>query len=527
MEQQEINPKIEGDIIFSKKTFINISKEKLLDNYEIINELAKNINYTIYKVKNKKTNEEYACKRMPKKQKEMDIGLIPEIKILYHCDYPNIINLYEIYEESDYIYLIFEFCKGGELDDRIIKNIEEENLYSEKEAAKIFKKIIQAIAYLHSNGICHRNLKPDNILFLSEKIDSDIKIINFSLSTIFSVGKYKNDKKLEIEEEKENKTRMNKLIGNAYFISPEMLNGNYNEKCDIWSAGIILYFLLSGEPPFNGMNDEEIYSKIKEMKFTFPEQQWNNISIDAKDLIKKMICNENERLSAIEVLEHDWIKNCAPNSKGTLSNINIQYFKKYKNMHKIKRAIYTFIALRLSDEETKYLKRLFQFFDVDNDGRITLNEMKDAFIRLNIKNYENEIENIFNSIDTDKNGIIDYTEFLSASINGNLSIISKKTLKNTFLLLDKDNSGKISKKNLLNVLKLDNLNEKIVDNYIKKYDINKDGEIDYNEFLEMMDNYWNKDEKNENKEEKNDNKEEKNNNKEEINDNKEEKNDNI
>ena len=195
MEQQEINTKKGSDIIFSKKTFINISKEKLLDNYEIINEFEKNINYTIYKVKNKKTNEENACKRIPKKQKEMDITLIPEIKILCHCDYPNIINLYEIYEESDYIYLIFEFCKGGELDDRIIKNIEEENLYSEKEAAKIFKKIIQAIAYLHSNGICHRNLKPDNILFLSEKIDSDIKIINFSLSTIYSVGKYKNDKK--------------------------------------------------------------------------------------------------------------------------------------------------------------------------------------------------------------------------------------------------------------------------------------------------------------------------------------------
>ena len=509
MEQQEINTEKGNDIIFSKKTFINISKEKLLDNYELIKQIEKNINYTIYKVKNKKTNEENACKRIPKKnQKDNEIDNNQEIKILYHCDYPNIIKLYEIYEDSDFFYLIFEMCEGGELDDRIIKKIEEEKIYSEKEAAKIFKKIIQAIAYLHSNGICHRNLKPDNILFLSEKNDSDIKLINFSLSKIYSFGKYKNDKNLEIEEEKENKTRMNKLVGNAYFISPEMINGNYNEKCDIWSAGIILYFLLSGEPPFNGMNNEEVYSKIKEIKFNFPDKEWNNISNEAKDLIKKMICNENERLSAVQVLEHDWIKHCAPNSNGLLTNINIQCFKIYKNIHKIKRAIYTFIALRLNDEETKNLKKLFKLFDIDHDGRITLNEMKNAFIKLNVKDYENEIENIFNSIDTDKNGIIDYTEFLSASINGNNEIISKKTLKDTFKLLDRDNSGKISKNNMIKVLKLENLNEKIVDNYIKKYDINKDGEIDYNEFLDMMENYLNKEEKKDNKEEEKDNKKE-------------------
>ena len=357
MEQQEINTE---NIIFNKKTFINISKEKLLDNYDVINEIEKNVNYTIYKVKNKKTNEENACKRLSKKLYSDNKDLIPEIKILYHCDYPNIINLYEIYEDSNYFYLILELCKGGELDDRIIKKIEQDNLFSEKEAVKIFKKIIQAIAYLHSNGICHRNLKPDNILFLSEENDSDLKLINFNLSTIFSYGKYKNDKNLELKEEKENKTRMNKLLGNAYFISPEMINGNYNEKCDIWSAGIILYFLLSGEPPFNGMNDEEIFSKVKLMKFSFPEKEWNNISNEAKDLIKKMICNENERLNANEILEHDWIKKCAPNSKGLLNNINIQCFKRYKNMHKIKRAIYTFIALRLSDDDTKNLKKFLK-----------------------------------------------------------------------------------------------------------------------------------------------------------------------
>jgi calcium-dependent protein kinase len=157
-------------------------------------------------------------------------------------------------------------------------------------------------------------------------------------------------------------------------------------------------------------------------------------------------------------------------------------------MHKIKKAIYSFIASRLTEEETKNLKNIFENIDVDHDGKISFIEMKNAIKKLNIPNTENEIESIFKSIDTDNNGNIDYTEFLSASLSDK-QIMNKKTLLETFNMFDKDKSGKISKKNIVSVLHLNN--EKIAENYIKKYDLDKDGEINYQEFLEMMEKFGN------------------------------------
>ena len=100
---------------------------------------------------------------------------------------------------------------------------------------------------------------------------------------------------------------MNTKVGTAYYVSPEILEGNYNEKCDIWSAGVILYILLSGIPPFNGESDNEIYKKISKREFNFPDKEWKNISENAKDLIRKMLCDENKRLNAKNVLEHPWL----------------------------------------------------------------------------------------------------------------------------------------------------------------------------------------------------------------------------
>ena len=210
-------------------------------------------------------------------------------------DHPNILKLYEFFEDDKNMYLITEICKGGELFDRII----EEEFFSEKVAANIFKQMLQPINYCHKRGIAHRDLKPENFLFDTKDPNSDLKVIDFGLSKIvrannamdpvLSGGKEAGKKDLD---------RMNTRAGTPNYISPEVLAGNYGVECDMWSAGCILYILLCGYPPFYGDDDMEILQMVQKGKFDFDGEEWDDISKEAKDLIKKLICKPEKRLTA-------------------------------------------------------------------------------------------------------------------------------------------------------------------------------------------------------------------------------------
>ena len=384
---------------------------------------------------------------------------------MIQMDHPNIIKLYEVYEDNRYIYLIMEECSGGELFDRIIDRINNKNMFTEKEAAQIFKQMMSAMCYCHGQGICHRDLKPENLLFLNASEDAPLKVIDFGLSRIFN----KTDNKMTTK------------VGTAYYVSPEVLSGDYDEKCDIWSSGVILYILLTGDPPFNGANDNEIYRKIQAKKFSFPSPQWDKISSDVKDLIKHMLCDPKERFTAAQVLNHTWVKNLAPNAEEILLNLNTEGLKRYKNTNKLQKAVLTFIASRLRDDEIKVLRDIFSALDMNQDGTLTVDEIKSGVAQL--KDVKINVDDIFASVDTDGSGVINYTEFIAATIDQKV-YLKEERLYEAFKAFDKDSSGKISTEEIRNVMKSDDASK--IEELIKTFDTNGDGEIDYNEFISMM-----------------------------------------
>ena len=457
-------------IIFNKENFVGKKQGLLTDYYEIIKKLGKGSYGKVYEVKNKTTGEIRACKQLSKSNLSNLKKFEKEIELLIKTDHPNIIKLYEVFEDDRFIYLIMEKCNGGELFDRIIIHIQSNKMYTEKDAAKIFQQLISAIVYCHDNGIVHRDLKPENLLYINEgdEINNPIKVIDFGLSRNFDP-----------------KSKMNTKVGTAYYVAPEVLEGNYTEKCDVWSAGVILYILLSGEPPFNGANDREIYKAISKMIYQFPYNKWKNISKNAIDLIEKCLVPEDKRISAKEVLEHPWFKKI-DNEENADIQIDLPSFKDYVNSCKLKKMTLTYIASRLNENDVSNLREIFTSFDKNKDGHISLEELKNGLEKLNGKEIDNqEIEKIFLSLDTDKNGQIGYTEFLASIINER-TYLNEERLYEAFVNLDKNGSGKISKDEIKTVIMKNNANDNCVEKIIEKVDKNGDGVIDYNEFLDMM-----------------------------------------
>ena len=458
------------NIIFSKENLITSIKDKISTKYEIKKILGKGAYGKVYQVKNKITQQINACKQISKKDISNIEKLANEISILKKVDHPNIIKLYEIFEDEKNIYLIMEKCNGGELFDKITHHIRKKEMFKEKEAAYIFFQIISSLYYLHSNGISHRDLKPENLLYYykGNDIKNPIKLIDFDLSIFFNQNK--NEK-------------MKKKVGTSYYVSPEVLNGEYNEKCDIWSAGVILYILLSGQPPFNGSNDKKIYKKIMKLDYNFNKDIWKNISFDAIDLIKKCICFEKERLSAKEILSHKWFNIIYEDfyslKSDSMLSFNFDNLIKYSQYNSFKKIILNIIIYRLNDDVIKDLKNIFFICDFDHDGIISKDDFKNGLKKLNINN-EN-IENIFSLIDSDKDGFINYTEFLCSLINEKLYLEDKRILE-AFLIFETNEKGKLPNNEIEKILNNDN--EIMINDIIVKID--KDCEINFCDFYKLM-----------------------------------------
>ena len=452
--------------MINKSHFIGEHIDKVEKSYEFIKELGKGSYGQVFRCQNKINGNVYACKKMSKKKIKNKDQFKTEINLLRATDHPNIIKLYEIYEDNKYIYLIMEECSGGEFFDSLAKRAKEKKMYTEKECAKIFKQILEAVNYLHAHGVCHRDLKPENILFSNVADDSCLKLIDFGLSKVIE-----GDKNLK------------GAVGTTFYMAPEVITGNYNEKCDIWACGVILYIMLCGKPPFYSQNEEELKKNICSMKYTFDYPEFKKVSQDAIDLIKKILVPPEKRLSAAEILQTPWIKENAPHATGENLKQNWEHIEKYSKLNLVQKSIINFTAFHLTSKETKEFVELFKSLDENSDGVLSIEEIKKGVEQSKFGAKGDNIVKIFEEMDIDKNGLINYTEFISALMD--YDKIKENQILACFNSYDTDESGKISFKEFCDMIKPQSEEEKkeLKDLY-DEFDTDGDGEISLKEFKE-------------------------------------------
>ena len=374
-----------------------------------------------------------------------------EVEIMMRLNHPSILRLFDYFEERKVVYLVLELCSGGELFDKIV----EKKFYNEEEARHIFKQIIKAIYYCHLNGVCHRDLKPENFIMLSKTDPYLLKVIDFGLSRTFSNANTtqtclpfdsKAPKEIELNKpintRRQTKAILKTKAGTPFYIAPEVLTGNYTEKCDVWSCGVILYILFCGYPPFYGENNKEILEAVKSGKLDFSSTEWNDKSKMSIDLVKKMIVGQDSRLFADEVLKHPWMQPKTVNIDTQKLKEVFHNMKRFAKMSNLKKVILYFIAHNLYEEDLTFLHEFFYIFDPLDQGSINESSFRDT-VKEKLGVDEKVSNALFRALDIFDSKSLGYTVFIAAALKLELLICDKR-LNVFFQICDIDRNEGLS-----------------------------------------------------------------------------------
>ena len=404
--------------------------------------LGEGITGSVRLITHKKTGIQLAVKRLDLVRVADDIHLdrlLDEIKIMCALDHPNIVCLEEVYEGDSELYLTQELCKGGDLFDRLDE--QPDYHYSEAECARLVKQISSAVAYLHSKGVIHRDLKLENFLFQDERNDSELKMIDFGLSKHFQEG--------DIQTEK---------VGTPYSVAPEIIKGSkgYDEKCDVWSIGVICYLLLCGETPFGGDSIEDNLSQVRKNitsgNVPFDPDLWGNVSEEAIDFVKSLlVLDPEQRPSALEAQNHPWVQKMWRRRKSldhqdtTLDPKVVSGLVSFKSLSTTKRFLCEVLSFTLQPEQITGLHEEFEKMDVDGTGEISLSKFKDALLAQSGQHSlgEDEIEEMFSGLklrNTDAS--IQWHEFLATCLSQ--CHIDDRNIRLAFERLDTERKGFIT-----------------------------------------------------------------------------------
>lgn len=394
------------------------------------------------------------------------------IELLLKLDHPNLVKIYDIIEDEKNLYIVQDYCEGGDLFSFIVKN----KLLNENFTKIITKQVLIALNYLHNDSIniVHRDIKPENILIFRNEYSTDlsdivIKISDYGLSSFFTKDK-----------------KISQISGAPLYTAPEVCLGKYDHKCDLWSTGVIAYTMLAGRTPYAG-KDYDVLFKVLHQDYEFPD----TFSDPTKEFLSLLLNKDPlERIDTETALEHEWMQNIIGTGLDEGKAVEIlQELAKFSVGKNLRKGVLSYILTRkLYSENNDELYKLFKEIDVNNDGKIDKEELFNKYGK-HFPGTEAEqwgqVCKFVDNMDINKSGKIEFSEFLTISSIINKEM-DKKQLKDAFEFFDYDKNGYIEANDLREIFEDTDMTDEILQNILDEYDDNGDRKISYNEFCDLV-----------------------------------------
>ena len=517
-----VDVKIESGALVRQRT------QKVSDVYEKVEMLGAGAFGAVYKVKRVSDNLYRSLKEIPKEHIEgKEDEIKNEVEILKKLDHPNIMKIYEYFEDENNLYLVFEFCDSGDLS----KKHDDYGDLDEFTLKFIMYQLFIAVNFLHINKIVHGDIKRENVTFLNTKENQENKedifeILSHEKKLTNELNKTLNiedlsDKAKELLEKlskyevklidfgsakvkRKSGEKLSGVIGTTYYCSPEVVEDKYGLECDEWSCGVMMYILLSGYPPFNGETEEEVFERICKDKVDLNIPELKHVSKYCKDLISKLLEKDpKKRIKASEALEHDFfkhgisIKEVLEGKKEENQNV-LKTFAKSKSkrfggnetkISKFKEIVIAYITLNFADKtEEKQVKDIFRQLSGGDDNFILTKKTFEKNMADVCKDFTpEEITKLFETIDENNSDTIEYQELMRA-LADHKKLLCDKNLKEAFKFFDQDQNGTISWNEIADVVFEGNsVPENIVQEFLDEIgqkDVNL--RLDYDEFVRIL-----------------------------------------